>query len=111
MQFKNKANEQTQTIDGRTIWLSRSVAVVSQVIIRHLPTNRYRTVIIKRGPASLGSIGEWCFPCGYLDYDETTFEAAMRETFEETGIDLISLQQQAHMDSDITVSSYHAKHE
>jgi 8-oxo-dGTP pyrophosphatase MutT (NUDIX family) len=89
--FKNKPNEATTTADGRKIWLSRSVAVVSQVVIRNTKTNEFYTAIVKRGPASLGSIGLWCYPCGYLDWDETAREAAIRETFEEAGLDIEGL--------------------
>jgi 8-oxo-dGTP pyrophosphatase MutT (NUDIX family) len=84
--FKNRPNEATTTADGRQIWLSRSVAVVSQVVIQ--TPYGLTTLIAKRGPASMGSIGKWCFPCGYLDYNETVEEAAIRETYEETGVDL-----------------------
>ncbi len=87
--FKNRPNEQTKTEDGRTIWLNRSVAVVSQVVIQN--GLDYMTLIVKRGPASMGSIGKWCFPCGYLDWDETVEEAAIRETYEESGVDLNEL--------------------
>lgn len=89
--FKNKPNEATTTVDGRKIWLSRSIAVVCQVVIRNTQTNEFYTAIVKRGPASLGSIGLWCYPCGYLDWNETTREAAIRETFEEAGLDIENL--------------------
>ncbi|MCX6717059.1 MAG: NUDIX domain-containing protein [Candidatus Taylorbacteria bacterium] len=32
--------------------------------------------------------GEWCFPGGHLDFGETIFETAKRETKEETGLDI-----------------------
>lgn len=86
--FKNRPNEPTTTIDGKKIWLSRSVAVVGQVVIRNTKTNEFYTPIVKRGPASMGSIGLWCYPCGYLDWDESAREAAVRETFEEAGLDI-----------------------
>lgn len=89
--FKNKPNEPTTTVDGRKIWLSRSVAVVSQVVIHNTKTNEYHTVIVKRGSASMGSIGLWCYPCGYLDWDESIRDAAVRETYEEAGLDIDAL--------------------
>ena len=30
--------------------------------------------------------GMWNMPCGYLDFDETTAEAVVREVYEETGV-------------------------
>ncbi len=32
--------------------------------------------------------GMWCIPCGYVEYDEDVFDAAMREFKEETGLDV-----------------------
>jgi 8-oxo-dGTP pyrophosphatase MutT (NUDIX family) len=90
--FNNIPNEEVTLVDGRTIWLSRSVAVVSQVIAIDKKNDKFYALIVKRGPASMGSIGLWCFPCGYLDFNETTAEAAIRETWEESGIDLSSLK-------------------
>jgi len=31
---------------------------------------------------------KWCFPCGYIEYEETYLEAAKREVKEETGIEI-----------------------
>lgn len=42
----------------------------------------------KRGNAVAIEQGKWAFPSGFLDWDETGQEAAIRETWEETGIDL-----------------------
>jgi 8-oxo-dGTP pyrophosphatase MutT (NUDIX family) len=40
------------------------------------------------GKRAEGSIyaGLWCLPCGYIENDETFFEAASRESLEETGM-------------------------
>ena len=47
--------------------------------------DRGQVLLGKRGEKSIYP-GKWCLPCGYIEYDETYFEAAIRETKEETGI-------------------------
>nr|HID58773.1 NUDIX domain-containing protein [Desulfobacterales bacterium] len=32
--------------------------------------------------------GQWCIPCGYVEYDEDVREAAKREFWEETGLEV-----------------------
>ena len=92
--FNNKPNECTKTEDGRTIWLGRSVAVAAEILL--FDEESYGrcwnplVLIVKRGPASLGEPGKWCFPCGYLDWNESGRDAAIRESFEEGGVDVSS---------------------
>ena len=41
------------------------------------------------GRRSRGALrGEWCIPCGYVEYDEDVRDAARREFREETGIEV-----------------------
>lgn len=35
-----------------------------------------------------GNMGEWCIPCGYVEWGEDIREAARREFAEETGLDV-----------------------
>src|SRR5207247_2072370 len=37
-----------------------------------------------RGPYK----GDWCFPCGYVEWEEDVREAAKREMLEETGLEV-----------------------
>lgn len=73
--------------NGKTYWVSRSVAVV--VIIVKVDENNEAYVLVEtRGEGAADNQGKKCFVCGYLDYDETLEESACREAFEETGIRL-----------------------
>lgn len=82
--FGNTPNEEVKLQDGRTVWLSRSMAVVGIVFaevdgVPHL-------LIAQRGSGAADNHGKWNIPCGYLDYDETLKQAAAREIYEETGV-------------------------
>ena len=55
------------------------------------PTVGVAAVLVEAGKILLvkrsGSYGgQWCIPCGHLEWDEEVREAAAREFFEETGI-------------------------
>ncbi|MFW6225713.1 MAG: NUDIX hydrolase [bacterium] len=83
--FNNKPNK-VYNINDKLIWESRSVAVNCLVILS-LKNNLY-ILSEKRGSGSPDNVGKWCFPCGYLDFDETATDAAIREVYEETSLDL-----------------------
>lgn len=72
---------------GREYWISRSVAVLVILFAYDLKGRQY-VLTVKRGKGTPDPefVGANCLPCGYLDFDETTQEAAARELFEETGI-------------------------
>lgn len=70
--------------DDKEYWVARNVAVVCFVFA---PVNGEWCVLAnQRGKGTPNYQGLWNAPCGYLDYHETTKEAAIRETFEETGV-------------------------
>lgn len=81
--------------EGKDYWISRSCAVVG--IITTYVTNVRKTnsefgnkvvLVVKRGSGSTDYPGKYCLPCGYMDWNESAYEAFKREIFEETNIDL-----------------------
>lgn len=97
MYFSNRENECVKTVDGRKVFLSRSCAVIP-IIICNVPRDAEDNCAIsdgfvllnKRGPACPDHVGKWTLPCGYLDWDESGSEAAIREIWEECGLDISS---------------------
>jgi len=96
MQFRNRKNECVQLSDGREEWISRSVAVAVSVLLQ--VGGQPYVLINQRGPGLPDGVGLWNMPCGYLDFDETTGEAALREVWEECGVNLLPLRDAAHVD-------------
>ena len=82
-QFHNKPNERW-LIDHAEVWISRSVAVVGVVIVIDGNDNKHFLVTTRSEKMNHG--GKRCLPCGYLDWDETTYEAMVREVYEETSL-------------------------
>lgn len=83
-EFNNVENELVKTTTGRDLWVSRSVAVVSLVFSQGMSS----VLVVKRGEKTPDEVGKWCLPCGYLDWNESAIDAARREVWEETGVDL-----------------------
>jgi len=86
MEFKNKPNIAHKLPDGKILWESRSVAVVSCIF-----TKVYDDIYVlaaKRGKGSADYQGLWNVPCGYIDYNEDGTSAVIREVYEETGLEL-----------------------
>lgn len=75
--------EVTSLEDGKRYWVSRSVAVSTFLFLRD--GVEIYVLANKRGKGSADFQGLWNCPCGYLDFDETGEEAAVREVREETG--------------------------
>lgn len=72
--------------EGKTYWVSRSVAVACFVVT--MIDGKPHILANQRGKGAADFQGYWNAPCGYLDFNETTAQAAIRETYEETGVQL-----------------------
>jgi len=86
----SQPNRKHRTESGHIVWECRSSAVCAHVYTR-LPSGELGVLALKRGTAGDFN-GLWCMPCGYLDWGETTQEAAQREAYEETQIQIGELQ-------------------
>jgi 8-oxo-dGTP pyrophosphatase MutT (NUDIX family) len=74
--------------EGSTFWISRAIGVASFVFAKK--DGKLYVLANKRGDGVPDFRGFWNVPCGFLDYDETIRQAAAREVFEETGLQLAS---------------------
>ena len=72
--------------EGKTYWIARNMAVSCFVFANF--SGELRVLANQRGEGAADFHGLWNVPCGYLDFDETTKEAAIREVYEETGVEL-----------------------
>lgn len=75
----------------RVIWDSRSCAVAVFPYVKDNAGNWY-VLANKRGIGCPDFNGYWNCPCGYLDWGEDSKQAAARELYEETGIEINSTQ-------------------
>ena len=68
-------------------WFSRSMATALFAFCKD-EDGDWCVLASERGLEAADFRGMWNCPCGYLDYDETTKECAVRECFEETGVQI-----------------------
>lgn len=73
-----------ENMNGKTFWISRSIAVAMFVFSKLNST--WYVLAVKRGEGCPDYQGYWCCPCGYVDYNETILQAVKRELYEETGL-------------------------
>lgn len=103
--FKNRPNYHLRYNynDGRGLkidqdfWISRSVAVVGIVLADTV--DGLKILIAKRSQRMLDEAGKWGVPCGYLDWDESTHDAMVREVYEETSVYLPDIEKQLMYDN------------
>lgn len=77
----------TELNKENVVWDSRSTAV-SIYCFAKSKDGKWYVLANKRGKGCPDFVGYWCCPCGYLDWGENEKEAAVRETFEECGINI-----------------------
>ena len=77
-------------VDGKEWWVSRSVAVA--VSVYSIKNGKLCILANKRGAGLPGqnfsNPGKWSVVTGFIDYNETLKECAIREVHEETGLDI-----------------------
>jgi len=91
--FKKKLPELKQWVNqpcydafGRFLgWFSRSMAVAIFVYCKDQDGD-WCILASERGEEAADYRGFWNCCCGYLDFNETTKDAALRELYEETGV-------------------------
>ena len=69
----------------QSLWYSRSVAV-GLFVFAHNILGKWYVLAAKRGSGCPSAVGKWNCPGGFVDFDETLEQAAIRECYEETGI-------------------------
>jgi 8-oxo-dGTP pyrophosphatase MutT (NUDIX family) len=80
MSNKNRPIE----VDGKIEWISRSIVISCVVLAKDKQGNNY--VLLNQRGEAVNLTNLWNIPGGYLDYNETVDECAVREVFEETGV-------------------------
>ena len=90
MKFKNRPNKLHKCND-KQVWESRSVAVNGVILAINKHDEQIYVLCSKRGPNAADYNGLMNVIAGYLDWDETSTEALIRETWEETGINIPEL--------------------
>ena len=86
MSFNNKPNKFHKDKEGKPFWESRSVAVEVSVFAIH--NKQVYILVEKRSSIMMDGPNLWALPSGYMDYDETGWDAARRELYEETSLDI-----------------------
>lgn len=85
--FNNTPNFKIVDKDGQTYWQSQSVAVVGIPVFR-LPNLSLWIPAGIRSDKMCDHQGKLGLVCGYLDWDESAWDAVWREMWEEVGLDL-----------------------
>ncbi len=89
--FNNVPNEHlTLRLDDginvikRDVWISRATSVDG--IVFAFTDDGMVVLVVKRSGKMLNEPNKYCIPCGYLDFNETRWDAMLREVYEETSL-------------------------
>lgn len=74
------------TYNGQVYWYSRSVTAGIFVFAYSKSDKSWYILANKRGTGCPNAAGLWNVPGGFIDFDETTKQGAIRECKEETGV-------------------------
>jgi 8-oxo-dGTP pyrophosphatase MutT (NUDIX family) len=81
----NKVFEGNKYVVNHDYFISRSVAVVGVVFVIPLIGSMH-VLITQRSNKMRDEANKFGVPCGYLDWDESGYEAMVREVYEETSL-------------------------
>ena len=95
IQLKYTTEHGTQHLD---YWISRSVAVVG-VIFAFKNDATVNVLITKRSKNMRDEGNKYCVPCGYIDWQETGYDAMVREVYEETSLYLPEYKDYIHFNN------------
>jgi 8-oxo-dGTP pyrophosphatase MutT (NUDIX family) len=91
--FNNKENKKITfpylfkcLLKGKEIWHSRSVATGVVILMQNPDKDGDYFVLLEKRSEKMDHPLLWCFPCGYLDWDEELEDSTLREVWEETGL-------------------------
>ena len=86
--LENKAGgflaDEAPDVEPGSYYVTRSCA--SEAVVLSKKGKTWYVLANKRGHGCLNDVGMWNVPSGYVEYGETCEAAAVRETFEETGV-------------------------
>ena len=77
--------------NGQTLWYSRSLAC-SCIVFGYNKDNEICVLANKRGEGCEFNNFLWNVPGGFIDFDESAEQAAVRELYEETGVKVSSAE-------------------
>jgi len=73
-----------------------NMGVGAAVVIRNA---RGQVLLVQRSPHQYGA-GKWCFPCGYVEWQEDIRAAAAREAREEAGVE-VTIGDPVHVETNL----------